>query len=830
MKKNGLFTCLVVFMVTTHAFSQTDFSPETSGELFTIDDRAWNGRWFQSSTFAFSADSAYIIRFMGWNFGSYGFKYFTAWKSGMGDEQKMQEEEDLGWTGKVFALSPDGKLIASEMEDGRTIAFFDVNRSTVVKKLTVSKVESPLLAVSIGANGELFASASAARPQLKLWNLPKGTLLASVDKPVDAILCHPTRQVIVFYGEEGFYRLDSASRFSPLPLMAAGPAAFSSDGKLLVTGSPDDPARVLIWDTGTWKVTKSLDTKSPLTAIAISPDGAQLVVGGESVKLMSVATGRILRVFPRLAGATHVAFSPDGTKFAAANKKMLSVWGSTQHRWPKELDFVFSPILKDPSRAVPLPLATSSLPSTKAYDYSPKNAFDGNIDTAWVEGAKGAGEGERIAFFIPDGTSAFAILPGFGVEKYFSANSRVKKATLRIYSVYYLETGLGGHSIEFDKELSTIDLQFEDVRKLQTKDLGRRFETTEPQQKLLGVLEIRDVYRGQDPDTCIAEIQWLETKVTPRWTLSMGEALSSPPEISADALFACSGDTLFAVERATGTSLWRYDLGGADCSGPHVRGQNVYVANSDGTVQSLDARTGKDRGKLSTGKPWKIRPVMAEGSLFVVDLKGVLSAIDLTTGKTQWSNSQIRWDAVSAFSVSGRFLFVCNGESASGAMGIFDARSGTMLWQKEWPLLWWADIVDGYLIAIDANAAADIDFYLTCIKMDSGDVAWDRSWHGDDLHDFFASSSMICRGNEIFETATGKSLWKIEAGFTSPAVCSGTTAYFTDKSGSLNAADRSSGVLRWKLSLGGPMHSPIVYDGLLYFEADGQLYAIDTRS
>ena len=51
-------------------------------------------------------------------------------------------------------------------------------------------------------------------------------------------------------------------------------------------------------------------------------------------------------------------------------------------------------------------------------------------------------------------------------------------------------------------------LVFQDRMILQEFDLGIDPHPTNPYNHLLGVLEIQSIYNGQDPDTCIAEIQF----------------------------------------------------------------------------------------------------------------------------------------------------------------------------------------------------------------------------------------------------------------------------------------------------------------------------------
>ncbi len=84
--------------------------------------------------------------------------------------------------------------------------------------------------------------------------------------------------------------------------------------------------------------------------------------------------------------------------------------------------------------------ATSSLKSNyKTINYLPRNAYDLNYETAWVEGVEGYGEGENLIYGFPPShprITEIKIINGYiKSEKAWRENSRVKQLKLYINDV-----------------------------------------------------------------------------------------------------------------------------------------------------------------------------------------------------------------------------------------------------------------------------------------------------------------------------------------------------------------------------------------------------------
>ncbi len=102
--------------------------------------------------------------------------------------------------------------------------------------------------------------------------------------------------------------------------------AFSSDGRLLASGSQNSQVRLWHTDTGTQLYTlkkhiTDSEERNKTTSLAFSPDDKLLACGNEdsTVQLWDITTGESLAVFTEhIGGVATVAFSPDSSTLATA--------------------------------------------------------------------------------------------------------------------------------------------------------------------------------------------------------------------------------------------------------------------------------------------------------------------------------------------------------------------------------------------------------------------------------------------------------------------------------------------------------------------------------
>jgi WD40 repeat protein/serine/threonine protein kinase len=120
-------------------------------------------------------------------------------------------------------------------------------------------------------------------------------------------------------------------------------AAFSPDGKTILTGSDDNMARLWNADTGQ-PIGPPLAHQGVVRAVAFRPDGKVIVTGivtSEGVRLWNVATGQPIGLpFEDRKGATAVAFSPDGKKL------LVGSYSQTARLWDADTGRPIGPPLR----------------------------------------------------------------------------------------------------------------------------------------------------------------------------------------------------------------------------------------------------------------------------------------------------------------------------------------------------------------------------------------------------------------------------------------------------------------------------------------------------
>jgi outer membrane protein assembly factor BamB len=294
------------------------------------------------------------------------------------------------------------------------------------------------------------------------------------------------------------------------------------------------------------------------------------------------------------------------------------------------------------------------------------------------------------------------------------------------------------------------------------------------------------------------------------WAFRARALLEFPPAIAYKrAYLANNSGRLFALDVRSGKVKWSFRARRCTASSPAVANQTVYQTflyrppcnaggrrGLDGEVVALNARTGKVRWRRRIG-PSESSPVVANGLVYLGDLRGNVYALRARTGRTRWT-FRARDDVKGGVAVSGRRLYV---GSYDGRVYALDARTGRLLWRA----------------SAQNRLGGRGNFYATPV------AAYGRVYIGNTDGKVYS-----------YGATSGKIRWSQQTGsfvYSSPAVWR-QRVYAGSHDKHLYCFDAATGRVRWRFRANGKISgAPTVINGLVYFSTiKGRTYALDARN
>lgn len=235
--------------------------------------------------------------------------------------------------------------------DGRTLALAGGNGTVRLWHPTPVEMPRPVMShapeeawcVAFVPDGKTFVSGgdNGQTPDtLKLWDTATGKLLWSARQHEQLVTCaafSTDGRVIASGSFDQAVKLWDASTGRELTTLSGHTnkvlcLAFAPKGRLLATGGRDNV--VHLWDADTHALLRTLRGHTrEVRGVAFSPDGRLLAtVGDTTVRLWDVATGSLVQLFQDTSQVHAVAFAPDGRRVASGNKDgRVKLWDLGTH-------------------------------------------------------------------------------------------------------------------------------------------------------------------------------------------------------------------------------------------------------------------------------------------------------------------------------------------------------------------------------------------------------------------------------------------------------------------------------------------------------------------
>jgi outer membrane protein assembly factor BamB len=272
---------------------------------------------------------------------------------------------------------------------------------------------------------------------------------------------------------------------------------------------------------------------------------------------------------------------------------------------------------------------------------------------------------------------------------------------------------------------------------------------------------------------------------------SAGDLVTDPAVVDGAAYVGSTNGKVYALNAATGATVWTVTTGGQVRSSPAVAGGVVYAGSADGRVYALNAATGAVLWSVTIGGQVLDAPTVTDGVVYIGSSNRRVYALNAATGAVLWSVT-IGGQVLDAPTVTGGVVYVRGRDGNAYAL---DAATGATMWTAS---IGGAPMF-GFPPSTSSPAVADGMVYVA------------GPYNGR----LYA-----------LDAATGATVWTASAGYTvggTPAVAGGIVYALLGKglgSADLRALNAATGAIVWAVpgtSISSPSSvSPVVANGVLY--------------
>lgn len=285
-----------------------------------------------------------------------------------------------------------------------------------------------------------------------------------------------------------------------------------------------------------------------------------------------------------------------------------------------------------------------------------------------------------------------------------------------------------------------------------------------------------------------------------RWAPQNQGAALGAPVVTSTAVYVGIGKRIYAIDRDSGNTLWRYPvsetLPSVVSSPVTLVGKHIVAGLDDGTVVAMDALTGKHAWRTTVEGRMSGDALAVDGKILYRTGGGEVMALNGQDGSPYWSNGYKPEEVATGgfFASEGAVIFL-----AGRTLTCLDVATQKPRWRQKFAQY------DAQFNLVGDRIYASTTTTVTVLSALSGKKVWERAAPDSFGSPLGASTEYVVgvsRTGTLFAfDASGRSLFKngIDIGFSSrfAPVVVGRSAIVATQVGAITMVDLSSGVIKW---------------------------------
>jgi outer membrane protein assembly factor BamB len=266
------------------------------------------------------------------------------------------------------------------------------------------------------------------------------------------------------------------------------------------------------------------------------------------------------------------------------------------------------------------------------------------------------------------------------------------------------------------------------------------------------------------------------------------------------------GTTLYALDQATGATVWSQTISGTYYwSNAAYDAGRVFVVNFDGLLRAFDAASGAPTWAVQLPGQYAFSsPPTADGGVVYTGgagSGGTLYAVSESDGAVLWTQPVSNGDQSSP-ALSATDVFV---SYACGLVYAFDRTSGQLRWFNDGP----CSGGGGKTAVYHADRVYSRDFFGNEI-LDASTGRLLGTFQAGPAPAFAGKTGLFLNGSTLQATSGRRTLWTFsgDGGLVTAPIVVGSTVYVGSSSGMLYGLDLRRGVVVWSTNVGAGIPGP----------------------